>query len=115
MYLNVYLRNEVQQLCRIHPETGRGGLRCFTAVRNQCAGTLFVPEGPDATCSVKNAMTNDRDADRVWKLIEKIGFCMLSTLDGEDIRARPMAAHVDRDAHAIYFLTDLLPDRRGQP
>jgi general stress protein 26 len=55
---------------------------------------------------VKNAMTNDRDADRVWKLIEKIGFCMLSTLDGEDIRARPMAAHIERDQHAIYFLTD---------
>jgi general stress protein 26 len=51
-------------------------------------------------------MTDDRDADRVWTLIEKIGFCMLSTLDGEDIRARPMAAHVDRDAHTIYFLTD---------
>jgi len=51
-------------------------------------------------------MTDDRDTDRVWKLIEKIGFCMLNTLDGEDIRARPMAAHVDRDEHAIYFLTD---------
>jgi general stress protein 26 len=37
----------------------------------------------------------------------KIGFCMLSTRDGEDIRARPMAAHVDRDGHAIYFLTDV--------
>jgi general stress protein 26 len=51
-------------------------------------------------------MTDDHDADRVWNLIEKIGFCMLSTHDGEDIRARPMAAHVDRDQHAIYFLTD---------
>jgi general stress protein 26 len=51
-------------------------------------------------------MTDDHHADRVWKLIEKIGFCMLSTHDGEDIRARPMAAHVDRDEHAIYFLTD---------
>jgi general stress protein 26 len=51
-------------------------------------------------------MTDDHDADRVWKLIEKIGFCMLSTLDGEDIRARPMAADIDRDQHAIYFLTD---------
>ena len=51
-------------------------------------------------------MTGGRDADRVWKLIEKIGFCMLSTHDGEDIRARPMAAHIDRDEHAIYFLTD---------
>ena len=51
-------------------------------------------------------MTGGRDADRVWKLIEKIGFCMLSTHDGEDIRERPMAAHIDRDEHAIYFLTD---------
>ena len=51
-------------------------------------------------------MADDRDADRVWKLIEKIGFCMLSTRDGEDIRARPMAAHIDRNGHAVYFLTD---------
>jgi general stress protein 26 len=46
------------------------------------------------------------DTDRVWKLIEKIGFCMLSTRDGDDIRARPMAAHPKRDENAIYFLTD---------
>jgi general stress protein 26 len=51
-------------------------------------------------------MTNDAEVDRVWKLMKKIGFCMLSTHDGEDIRARPMAAHIDRDEYAIYFLTD---------
>jgi general stress protein 26 len=39
--------------------------------------------------------------------MEKIGFCMLATRDGEDIRSRPMAAHVERDEHAIYFLTDI--------
>lgn len=50
-------------------------------------------------------MSND-DVDRVWALMKKIGFCMLSTHDGEDIRARPMAAYVERDEHAIYFLTD---------
>lgn len=50
-------------------------------------------------------MSND-DVDRVWTLMKKIGFCMLSTHDGEDIRARPMAAYVERDEHAIYFLTD---------
>ncbi len=50
--------------------------------------------------------TDHDDADRVWALMDKIGFCMLSTRDGEDIRARPMAAHVARDEHAIYFLTD---------
>lgn len=51
-------------------------------------------------------MTTDKDLDRVWTLMHKIGFCMLSTLDGDDIRARPMAAHVDRDENAVYFLTD---------
>jgi general stress protein 26 len=51
-------------------------------------------------------METKADIDRVWSLIEKIGFCMLSTLDGEDIRARPMAAYVDRDGRAVYFLTE---------
>jgi general stress protein 26 len=51
-------------------------------------------------------MSNDADVDRVWNLLKKIGFCMLSTHDGEHIRARPMAAYVDRDERAIYFLTD---------
>ena len=32
------------------------------------------------------------DVDRVWELVEKIGFCMLASRDGEDIRSRPMAA-----------------------
>lgn len=51
-------------------------------------------------------MANESDLERVWALMKKIGFCMLSTHDGEDIRARPMAAHLDREANAIYFLTD---------
>ena len=51
-------------------------------------------------------MTEDH-ADRAWNLMEKIGFCMLSTHEGEDIRSRPMAAHIDRDNNAIYFLTDV--------
>ena len=51
-------------------------------------------------------MADDSDIDRVWKLIEKIGFCMLSTRDGEDIRSRPMAAHPQRAENAIYFLAD---------
>lgn len=44
--------------------------------------------------------------DRVWKLMEKIGFCMLATRDDEDIRSRPMAAHIDREDNMVYFLTD---------
>lgn len=51
-------------------------------------------------------MADDSDMERVWKLVEKVRFCMLSTLEGEDIRARPMTAHLDRDDHVIYFLSD---------
>ena len=51
-------------------------------------------------------MTDDRDADRLWKLIEKIGFCVLGMHSGRDIRARPLAAHIDRDEHATCFLID---------
>jgi general stress protein 26 len=48
----------------------------------------------------------DENVDHVWDMMEKIGFCMLSTLDGNSIRARPMAAHVERDENRILFLTD---------
>ena len=51
-------------------------------------------------------MAGNDDLDRVWRLIDKISFCMLSTLDGEDIRARPMAAHASRQENTIYFLAD---------
>ena len=51
-------------------------------------------------------MPSDSDVEKVWKLMEKIGFCMLATHDGEDIRSRPMAAHVERRENAICFLTD---------
>jgi len=53
-------------------------------------------------------MTDDtmRDQDRVWDLMKQIGFAMLVTHDGDKLRARPMAAYVERDEAAIYFLTD---------
>lgn len=46
------------------------------------------------------------DSDRAWELMEKIGFAMLVTQDGDQWRARPMSAFVERDSNAIYFLTD---------
>jgi general stress protein 26 len=47
------------------------------------------------------------NVDRVWELAEKIGICMFVTWDGERQRARPLAATLDREAHAIWFLTDV--------
>jgi len=51
-------------------------------------------------------MASDEDTERVWELMERIGFRMLSTRDGQDIRSRPMAAHMAREENAVYFLTD---------
>ena len=50
-------------------------------------------------------MTPQEVADRVWELAKKTDICMFSTWDGEHQQARPMSARVDRDEHAIYFLT----------
>ena len=52
-------------------------------------------------------MHEDENVARTWELMEKIIFCMLSTRVGEDIRSRPMAAHVEPIENAIYFLTDV--------
>jgi general stress protein 26 len=38
--------------------------------------------------------------------MKKIGIAMLVTSDGGRLHARPMAAYLERDENAIYFLTD---------
>lgn len=52
------------------------------------------------------AHEDDRN-DKVWDLAEKIGFCMLTTQSGKDLKARPMSAYVERIENAFYFLTDV--------
>jgi len=49
----------------------------------------------------------DDDQNKVWDLAKDIGFCMLTTQTGSDLRARPMSAHAERSDHAFYFLTDV--------
>lgn len=51
---------------------------------------------------------------RTWQLIEKVGFCMLASFDGEKIRSRPMAAYVESGEGAIYFLTDKDSDKEEE-
>lgn len=52
-------------------------------------------------------MSEQDDIERVWDLIDKIGFCMLATRNGEQLRARPMSAYAERLENTIYFLTDV--------
>ncbi|EPE96431.1 pyridoxamine 5'-phosphate oxidase-like FMN-binding protein [Rhizobium grahamii CCGE 502] len=53
-----------------------------------------------------NFMDAEDDITKVWDLAEKIGFCMLTTQTGADLRARPMSAYAERMENAVYFLTD---------
>lgn len=51
----------------------------------------------------------DRSADgaeRAWKMMKDIDYCMLVTRDGDRISSRPMSTIVRRDEHAIYVLTE---------
>ena len=53
------------------------------------------------------ATNNDaRDIDRVWDLMQTVGYAMLVTRDGGTLRGRPMTAYVERSDGAVYFLTD---------
>lgn len=54
------------------------------------------------------------DIARAWNMMEKISTCFLITWDGEKQRARPMAAMVRRDEHAIYMLTDAAREKIGE-
>ena len=51
-------------------------------------------------------MADKDDVTHVWEMMEKIGFCMFTSMDGEELRSRPMAAYVERDENRILFLTD---------
>lgn len=53
------------------------------------------------------ASSGTQDIEHVQKLIESIGFCMLSTWNGTELRSRPMAALVQRRHGMIYFLTEV--------
>ena len=50
----------------------------------------------------------EEDAERVWALIKDLPVAMVVTHNGrgQEMRARPMAAHPAQEESAIYFLTD---------
>jgi general stress protein 26 len=55
----------------------------------------------------KTDLTESEARNRVWELAEKINICMFITWDGGRQRARPLAANVEPEQDAIYFLTDV--------
>ena len=58
-------------------------------------------------CSLVRVVSKNDPIDRVWDIIETVGVCMLTTQFGGGLRARPLEARPDRDAGAIFFVTDI--------
>ncbi len=48
----------------------------------------------------------EADTDRVWRLMDKVAFCMFSSWTGSTLRSRPMGAFVRPQEGAVYFLSD---------
>lgn len=57
--------------------------------------------------SGKTSKENSEHVERVWELAKRIGTAMFVTWDGEEQRARPLAATIEKDEGVIYFLTDI--------
>jgi general stress protein 26 len=51
-------------------------------------------------------ISRDSEIDEVWNLADKIKACMLVTISGREMRARPMHALSDREAECLWFITD---------
>jgi general stress protein 26 len=47
---------------------------------------------------------SSQERDLVWREIGRIGTCMMVTLDGRDVRARPMVGTADREENRVWFV-----------
>jgi len=52
-------------------------------------------------------MADQTDIDRVWDILDGHSIGMLTTQFSGGLRARPLDARPDRDAGAIFFVTDV--------
>lgn len=57
---------------------------------------------------------HDAHVERVWELAKRIGIAMFVTWDGNEQRARPLAATIEKDEGAVYFLTDVNGEKDDQ-
>jgi general stress protein 26 len=52
-------------------------------------------------------MSEQRNGERIWDIIERVGVCMLTTQAAGRLRARPLEARLDRKAGLIFAVTDV--------
>lgn len=58
-------------------------------------------------------MSDSDPGQTIWKHIQDIGTCMLTTQDGEHIGARPMRCIPRPEQNAIWFITDADAEREA--
>lgn len=73
-----------------------------------------APANRQSRDSSMTGKEHDDHVDRIWELARRIGIAMFVTWDGKEQRARPLAATVEKDEGAIYFLTDVNGEKDQQ-
>lgn len=78
------------------------------------ANRATQPANRQSRDSSMTGKEHDDHVDRVWELAKRIGIAMFVTWDGKEQRARPLAATVEKDEGAIYFLIDVNGEKDDQ-
>ena len=84
------------------------------ATATKVAERATAPANRQSRDSSMTAKEHDDHVERIWELAKRIGIAMFVTWDGKEQRARPLAATVEKDEGAIYFLTDVNGEKDDQ-
>jgi general stress protein 26 len=98
------------------PATKPAGSKPKTAKSSKpaAANRAAQPANRQSRDSSMTGKEHDDHVDRVWELAKRIGIAMFVTWDGKEQRARPLAATVEKDEGAIYFLIDVNGEKDDQ-
>lgn len=77
------------------------------ATATKLAKSAVKPANRQSRDSSMTRKEHDDHIERIWDLAKRIGIAMFVTWDGKEQRARPLAATVEKDEGAVYFLTDI--------
>lgn len=77
------------------------------ASATKVAKTAARPANKQSRDSSMTRKEHEDHIDRIWELAKRIGIAMFVTWDGTEQRARPLAATVEKDEGAVYFLVDI--------
>lgn len=84
------------------------------ATATKVAKRATTPANRQSRDSSMTGKEHDDHVERVWELAKRIGIAMFVTWDGKEQRARPLAATIEKDEGAVYFLIDVNGEKDDQ-